>query len=177
MTVGRGWAQIEADLRSELAAIGVHAVRTYQKCGWLNADCTPWSPEAQRICDRAKARSEITCEACGTTPAERHRRATGWIQTLCARHRAGPIARYRSGWQSRVDQLVDGLAEVDPGAELVMIDPTILGPKGHWQGASVAGRELIIAALEELAHICGRCGRVEAERIDYCDECKKRYGR
>ncbi|MBE5469499.1 hypothetical protein [Mycobacteroides abscessus] len=117
------------------------------------------------------------CEDCGASPAERHRRANGWIQTLCARHAAGPIVRYRPGWQERVDRLVDELAEVDPGAELVMIDPTILGPKGHWQGASAAGRELIMDALRELAHICGRCGRVEAERIDWCDECKARYAR
>ncbi|SLJ23871.1 Uncharacterised protein [Mycobacteroides abscessus subsp. abscessus] len=174
MSVGRGWAQIESDLHAELASIGVHEVHTYQKCGWLQIEASPWSPEAQAICDRAKTRSETTCEVCGATPAERHRAGTGWIRTVCARHAAGPIVRYRPGWQRRVDQLVDELAVVDPGAELVMIDPTILGPKGHWHGASVAGRELIMRSLEELAHICGRCGRVEAERIDYCDECRKR---
>ncbi|TXI62493.1 hypothetical protein [Mycolicibacterium mageritense] len=174
MSVGRGWAQIEADLRRELAAVGVTQVRTYQKCGRLSVDYTPWSPEAQAICDRAKARCETVCEVCGVQRAERHRAGTGWIRTVCARHAAGPIVRHRSGWQSRVDQLVDELAEVDPGAELVMVDPTILGPKGHWRNASTVGRELILAALEELAHTCGRCGRVETERTDWCDECKAR---
>ncbi|MFV8137393.1 hypothetical protein ACNQR7_07465 [Mycolicibacterium senegalense] len=174
MSVGRGWAQIEADLRAELAAIGVTDVSTHQKCGWLKVEASPWSPAAREICDRAEDRSKSVCQVCGASPAERHRRANGWIQTLCARHAAGPIVRYRPGWQERVDRLVDELAEVDPGAELVMVDPTILGPKGHWQGASAAGRELIMDALRELAHICGRCGRVEAERIDWCDACEAR---
>lgn len=97
MSVGRGWAQIEADLRRELAAIGVETVSTYQKYGWLRADPTPWSEAAQEICDRAKARSENICEVCGTSPAERHRLPTGWIQTMCARHREGPMVRHRLG--------------------------------------------------------------------------------
>ncbi|MDO3110431.1 hypothetical protein [Mycobacteroides abscessus] len=177
MSVGRGWAAIETDLRRELAAIGVTRVSTYQKCGWLRCEISPWSPEAQAICDRAKTRSETTCEVCGATPAERHRVGTGWIKTMCSRHAAGPIVRHRPGWQQRVDQLVDELAVVDPGADLVMIDPTILGPKGHWQGASAAGRELIMTALEELARTCGRCGRMSDERQDWCDECKAKYAR
>lgn len=172
MSVGRGWASIEADLHAELASIGVTDISMYQKCGWLKVDYTPWSEAAQAICDHAEERSETTCEVCGVTPAGRHRRANGWIQTLCARHAAGPIVRYRPGWQSRVDQLVDELAVADPDAELVMVDPTLLGPKGHWQGASETGRELIMAALRGLARTCGRCGRVEEERIDYCAECK-----
>ncbi|MFV8172485.1 MULTISPECIES: hypothetical protein [Mycolicibacterium] len=172
--MGRGWAQIESDLRDELAAIGVSEVRTYQKCGRLSVDYTPWSPESQAICARAEERSKTVCEVCSVTPAERHRRASGWIETLCARHAAGPIVRYRPGWQRRVDQLVDELAAVDPGAELVMVDPTLLGPKGHWRNASKAAEALIMAALRELARTCGRCGRVEAERVDYCADCKAR---
>lgn len=131
----------------------------------------------QAICARAEERSKTTCEVCGAQMAERHRRANGWIVTMCDRHAAGPLVRHRPGWQRRVDQLVDELAAVDPPAEVIMVDPTLLGPKGHWQGASAAGRELILAALRELAHTCGRCGRVESERIDYCDECKARYAR
>ncbi|MGV7586372.1 hypothetical protein PJI74_01390 [Mycobacterium kansasii] len=83
MSVGRGWAAIEADLRSELAAIGVTRVSTYQKYGWLRADCSPWSPEAQAVCDRAEARSRNVCEVCGASPAERRRLRGGWIKTLC----------------------------------------------------------------------------------------------
>lgn len=83
MSVGQGWAQIEADLRAELAGIGVTDVPTHQKCGWLKVEASPWSPEAQEICDRAEARSETTCENCGASPAERHRLGTGWIKTLC----------------------------------------------------------------------------------------------
>lgn len=167
MSVGRGWAGIEAVLHAELAAIGVHEVSTYQKYGWLHCDVSPWSPEAQLICDRVKTRSETTCEICGAQPAERHRRGDGWIVTMCARHATGPIVRYRPGWQARVDRLVDELAAIDPTAEVIMVDPTLLGPKGHWEGASEAGRALIMAALEELAHICGRCGRVRggADRL------------
>lgn len=97
MTVGRGWAQIEVDLRSELAAIGVTQVSTYEKYGWLRCECSPWSEAAQEICDRAKARSENICEVCGASPAERHRLPSGWIKTMCARHREGPLVRHRRG--------------------------------------------------------------------------------
>ncbi|SHX68728.1 Uncharacterised protein [Mycobacteroides abscessus subsp. abscessus] len=83
MAVGRGWADIEADLRRELAAIGVETVSTYQKYGWLHAETSPWSPEAQAICDSAETRSKSTCEDCGEQPAERHRLPSGWIKTLC----------------------------------------------------------------------------------------------
>ncbi|SHR99594.1 Uncharacterised protein [Mycobacteroides abscessus subsp. abscessus] len=83
MSVGRGWAQIEADLRAELAAIGVHEVRMYQKCGWLKVEVSPWSPAVQAICARAEARSRNVCEDCGASPAERNRLPSGWIQTLC----------------------------------------------------------------------------------------------
>lgn len=83
MSVGRGWAQIEADLRAELAAIGVTDVSTHQKCGWLKVEASPWSPEAQEICDRAEARSRNVCEVCGEQPAERHRLPNGWIKTMC----------------------------------------------------------------------------------------------
>ncbi|SIF23692.1 hypothetical protein [Mycobacteroides abscessus] len=83
MAVGRGWAQIEAALRAELAAIGVTDVSTHQKCGWLKVEASPWSPEAREICDRAGARSRNVCEDCGASPAERRRLPTGWIKTLC----------------------------------------------------------------------------------------------
>ncbi|NOQ58473.1 hypothetical protein [Mycolicibacterium fortuitum] len=174
MSVGRGWATIEADLRAELAAIGVEKASVYEKYGWLRADPTPWSEAAQAICDRAEERSETTCEVCGARPAERNRLPSGWIKTLCAWHRTGPIVRYRPGWQARVDRLVTELAGVEPTATVTIVEPTTLGPKGTFHTETEAGRELIWAALEELARTCGRCGCVGAERIDWCETCASR---
>lgn len=79
--------------------------------------------------------------------------------------------RDRPGWQACIDRLVDDLAEVEPDAEVQMIDATILGPKTVFTATTDAGRVLIWATLAELAHTCGRCGKVEPERITWCAQC------
>ncbi|WP_018600932.1 hypothetical protein [Mycobacterium sp. 155] len=179
MSVGRGWAQIEADLRAELAAIGVTHVSTYEKYGWMRAEVSPWTPQAQAICDRAEERSATVCEVCGVSPAERHRRPNGWIKTLCGRHASSPLVRYRPGWQQRVDQLVDELAEVDPGARVQMVSASRLGPQAVFTTTTDAGRDAVFAALNELRSTCGGCGRVQENETEWraefwCAACKKR---
>lgn len=78
----------------------------------------------------------------------------------------------RPGWQACIDRLVAELAEVEPAAEVQMIDATILGPKTMFTANTDAGRVLVWATLAELAHTCGRCGRVEPERITWCARCR-----
>lgn len=81
------------------------------------------------------------------------------------------IPHDRPGWLAGIDRLVAGLAEVEPTAEVQMIDATILGPKTIFTANTDAGRLLVWAALAELAHTCGRCGTVEPERITWCVKC------
>ncbi len=81
------------------------------------------------------------------------------------------IPRDRPGWQACIDRLVAELAEVEPGAEVQMIDAIILGPKTIFTANTDAGRVLVWAALAELAHTCDQCGTVEPERITWCVKC------
>lgn len=85
MAVGAGWAGIEAELRQELAALGIDRVSVFEKWGRLNASYGAVSRDvmepAAEACRRAEERSAVTCENCGRPGRERTDRR--WVKTLC----------------------------------------------------------------------------------------------
>lgn len=81
MSIGRGWSAIEADLRRELAALGITLVSVYEKYGTLRCNATPWTEQVQAACDRAEELSTTVCENCGRPGKLRSERP--WIKTLC----------------------------------------------------------------------------------------------
>lgn len=85
MAVGAGWAGIEAQLRQELATLGIDRVAVFEKWGTLRCSYGAVSRDvmapAAEACRRAEERSAVTCENCGRPGRERTDRR--WVKTLC----------------------------------------------------------------------------------------------
>ncbi|BBX38017.1 hypothetical protein MMAG44476_38115 [Mycolicibacterium mageritense DSM 44476 = CIP 104973] len=181
MTVSRGWADIEASLRRELALLGVSRITTYEKYGTLRIETNLWNAEVEATCDRAQERSSVTCENCGR-PGRARTLPGGWVKTLCDQCpgvEGAVFIRDRPGWRVRVEQLVQDLDAIEPGARVQMVSPSLRGPQAVFTTTTEAGRAAVFAALNDLRLTCGRCGRVQENettwrREFWCPDCRGR---
>lgn len=176
-----GWGPFYRRLQIDIASLDPAAlVQVMQRPYRLHLHVVAANPavlqSVRDCCFDAEGASIRTCQVCGEPGEVRTAAETSRWRVRCAEHvtilsATLPLADDLPGWTARVQRLIDDLAEADPNAVLMQITPSGTGPKALWHNASNAAQAVISAALEDLAHTCGRCGTVGDEWLYTCGAC------